>query len=88
MDAICRGSSINVSAIPPNGVAARWPESWSAAVPAGHKPAGVEGPSIAAAQGCPLPVGSNWSVASRHQLTSFRDGADGPGSTFGPCWLD
>jgi hypothetical protein len=37
-----------------NGVAARWPENQSPAFPAGHNPVGVDGPSIAATQGCPF----------------------------------
>jgi hypothetical protein len=46
----------NRAAMPinPNGVAARWPENQSPAFPAGHNPVGVEGPSIAATQGCPF----------------------------------
>jgi hypothetical protein len=41
-------------ALNPNGVVARRPEKRAPAFPAGHNPVGVEGPSIAATQGCPF----------------------------------
>jgi len=46
----------NRAAMPvnPNGVAALWPENQSPAFAGGHNPVGVDGPSIAATQGCPF----------------------------------